>query len=347
MDKLKRFIDCLVPIDSCILRCSYCFIGQERNFSRRIAKLKHSSSFIRQALSVERLGGVCLINMCSEGETLLSSELIDVVEALLKEGHYVMIVTNGILTNRLRKYAELKKDLLKRLMIKFSFHYTQLKERNLLDRFFNNLALMRDAGCSTGLELVPHDELIPYIDEIKKVCLEKAGALCHATVARDITKKSIEHLSKYPLDEYKNIWKVFDSRMFDFKADIIYKKRKEFCYAGDWTALLNLDTGDLLQCYNGRSLGNIYSNINTPVNFSPVGCHCKMPHCFNGHVYLTLGTIPELDTPSFDTMRDRVESTYGAWLKPEMKSFMSQKFKDNNVQIGLWRKLMSRVFSDR
>ena len=311
MDKLKRFIDCLVPNDSCVLRCSYCFVGQVHKFKSKIVKFQHSSSFIRQALSVERLGGVCLINMCSAGETLLSSELVDIVEALLEEGHYVMIVTNGVLTRRLEKYAKLDSTLLRRLMIKFSFHYMQLKEKNLLDKFFNNVELMREAGCSYGVELVPHDELIPHIDEVKKICLERVGALCHLTLARDITKQGIEHLSKYPFDEYKRIWGTFDSQLFDFRTDIIYKKRKEFCYAGDWSALLNLDTGDLLQCYGGKSLGNIFSNINDPINFSPIGYNCKMPHCFNGHAYLTLGTIPELDTPTFDVMRDR--SRFDLW----------------------------------
>jgi hypothetical protein len=343
MDKLKRFIDCLIPNDSCVLRCSYCYVGQVHKFSDKIVTFKHSSSFIRQALSIERLGGVCLINMCSAGETLLSPGLIDIVEALLEEGHYVMMVTSGVLTERFKNYAKLERALLRRLMIKFSFHYMQLKERNLLDKFFSNFTLMREAGCSCGLELVPHDELIPYIDEVKKICLERAGALCHLTVARDITKREIAHLSRYSFDEYKSIWGVFDSKLFDFLTTIFYKKRREFCYAGDWTGLLNLDTGDLLQCYEGKALGNIFKNINNPINFSPIGYNCKMPHCFNGKAFLTLGTIPELDTPSFDEMRDRVDSIYGPWLKPEMKNFMSQRLKDNNAQKGFWGKLAARL----
>jgi hypothetical protein len=344
MDRLKRFIDCYIPNETCTLRCSYCFITQERKFKNKTAKFRHSSSFIRQALSVKRLGGTCLLNMCSAGETLLSSQLVDIVEALLKEGHYVMIVTNGVLTERLKRYARLDATLLKHLMIKFSFHYVQLKEKNLLDKFFNNFALLREAGCSCGLELIPHDQLIPYIDEIKKICFERAGALCHLTLARDITKPEIAHLSKYSFDEYKSIWSVFDSAMFNFKASTWNKKRIEFCYAGEWTALLHLDTGDLLQCYGGRSLGNIFTNMDDPINFLPVGYNCAMPHCFNGHVFLTLGTIPELNTPTFDEMRDRVDSTFGPWLKPEMKSFMGQKLKNNNDQKGFVQKLGARLF---
>lgn len=342
MDKLKRFIDCLVPNDSCVLRCSYCFVGQSHKFKNKIVKFKHSSTFIRRALSIERLGGICLINMCSAGETLLSSELIDIVRDLLEEGHYVMIVTNGVLTERLKKYAKLESSLLKHLLFKFSFHYIQLKKNNLIEKFFSNFKMMREAGCSCNIELVPHDELIPYIDEVKQICIERAGALCHLTLSRDITKPEIAHLSKYSFNEYKTIWSVFNSKMFEFKTTIFYKKRKEFCYAGDWTGLLNLNTGDLLQCYGAKSLGNIYTNINDPIHFSPVGYNCKMPHCFNSHVFLTLGTIPELDTPTFDEMRDRMDPINGSWLKPEMKSFMSQRLKDNNTSKNSWGKFISR-----
>lgn len=342
MDKLKRFIDCLIPNETCTLRCSYCFVTQERKFRNKIAKFEHSSSFIRQALSVQRLGGTCLINMCSAGETLLAAQLVDIVEALLKEGHYVTVVTSGVLTERLKKYANIDPDLLKRMLIKFSFHYLQLKERNLLDKFFHNFEMMRDAGCSCGLELVPHDELIPCIDEIKEISLKKAGALCHVTLARDMTKKNIAHLSKYPFDQYKKIWAVFGSKLFEFQSQTFYKKRSEFCYAGEWTGMLHLVTGDLTQCYHGRSLGNVFADISQPINFSPVGYKCRMPHCFNGKAFLTLGTIPDLNTPSFDQMRDRAESSFGPWLKPEMKAFMCQKLKDNNLQKGFWAKLATR-----
>ena len=44
--------------------------------------------------------GFVLINLCAGGETLLGETILPVVKALLEEGHYVMVVTNGTMTKR-------------------------------------------------------------------------------------------------------------------------------------------------------------------------------------------------------------------------------------------------------
>ena len=101
MHTLKRFIDCYIETETCNLRCHYCYITQKRRFNNKLVKFKHTPQEIRKALSKERLGGTCLFNLCAGGETLLVAEILDVVMELLAEGHYVMIVTNGVLTKRL------------------------------------------------------------------------------------------------------------------------------------------------------------------------------------------------------------------------------------------------------
>ena len=142
MDKLKRYIECYIDTETCNLRCHYCYIAQMRKFNNKLAKFGHTPEEIRKALSVKRLGGKCLINLCAGGETLLSSEVIPVTKALLEEGHYVMIVTNGTLTNRFKEIAKFPKDLLERLVFKFSFHYLELLRLNLLDKYFENIQMM-------------------------------------------------------------------------------------------------------------------------------------------------------------------------------------------------------------
>src|SRR5690554_1595272 len=97
-DRIVKFIDCYLDTETCNLRCHYCYITHQRRFNSKVAKLTHSSEKIRQALSQERLGGVCLINICAGGETLISKDILPVVKELLSEGHYVMLVTNGLLT---------------------------------------------------------------------------------------------------------------------------------------------------------------------------------------------------------------------------------------------------------
>lgn len=332
MDKLKRFVECYIPTEACNLRCDYCYITQERKFNNKIAKFEYSPEYIRQALSVNRLGGICLFNIVAGGETLLSAELIDVVVALLEEGHYVMIVTNGLLTNRLLKFSNLSEDLQKRLFFKISFHYLELKKNNLFDKFFNNVRLIAESKCSYSVELTPSDEMIPFIPEIKDICMRQLGALCHVTVARDDRSQGKDLLSAHGMEVYKDIWGTFNSDLFDFKTHIFGKKRREYCYAGDWSIVLDLVTGDIKQCYAERYLGNAYQNIDEPLVFSHVGSRCSQPHCYNGHAFLTLGTIPTLDTPSYAQMRDQKPLTGRPWLGPEMRDFMKQRLRENNQQ---------------
>lgn len=343
MDKLKRYIDCYIETEACNLRCHYCYITQQRKFNNKLVKFRHTPHEIRKALSMERLGGACLLNLCAGGETLLVEEIIDVIKELLNEGHYVMIVTNGILTNRFEEIAKFDPLLLKKLVFKFSFHYMELLRLNKMEVFFDNVNMMKEAGASFIVEITPSDELIPHIRDVKNKCLEKLGVLCHITIARDDRTQGIDVLSEHTFDEYKKIWGDFKSELFDFKTTIFYKKRKEFCYAGDWSLYLNLNTGKLTHCYCGRELDNIYNNIDKPLKLEAIGKHCTLAHCYNGHAFLTLGTIPELNTPTYAEVRDRVNTCGEHWLQPEMRDFMSQKLKDNNQTYSANEKIRLEV----
>ncbi len=106
---------------------------------------------------------------------------------------------------------------------------------------------------------------------------------------------------------------------------------------------MNLNSGKLTQCYCGRELDNIYNNIEKPLKLEPIGTHCTLAHCYNGHAFLTLGTIPELDTPCYASLRDRVDLSGENWLQPEMREFMSQKLKDNNQTYSEHEKKMLEI----
>ena len=45
--------------------------------------MKYPAETVRKTLSKERLGGTCLINFCTVGETLISKELLEYVRAIL------------------------------------------------------------------------------------------------------------------------------------------------------------------------------------------------------------------------------------------------------------------------
>ena len=271
MDKIKRYIDCYVPITTCTLRCHYCYIVQHGLFANKVPKLKYSAETVRKALSKERLGGTCLINFCAAGETLISKELLEYVRAILEEGHYVMVVTNATISKRFDEIISFPPELLKRLFFKFSYHYLELKEKNLLERFFSNIKKIRDVGCSFTLEVTPSDELIPFIDEMNQK-------------------------------------------------------------SGDWSFYLNLGTGIMTQCYKSLIHQNIFEDVEKPINFCPIGNNCLEYHCYNGHSYIVLGDIPELDAPTYAELRNRICNDGSEWLKPEMKSFMSTKLYESNKE---------------
>lgn len=329
MDKIKRFIDIQVPVTTCTLRCHYCYITQHELFSAAIPELKYSPAQIRKALSKERLGGVCHLNVCGNGETLLPTYMTEVIRGLLEEGHYIMIVNNGTITARFKEMMEqYPPELKKRLGFKFSFHYLELKKKNLMDKFFDNIQLVRDNGCSFSLEMTPSDELIPYIEDVKKECMDRLGALCHVSVARDENKPGFEILSKLSRKAYQKTWGQFDSSFFDFKMSIFNQKRKEFCYTGKWGGILDLGTGILRACDRTKLRQNILDDPDKPIDWKPIG-KCNKAHCHNGHAWLGLGMIPELKTPTYAEMRDRVDRQ-GHWLNEDMRLYLSQKLADGN-----------------
>ena len=338
-DKIKCFIDCYIPTETCNLRCHYCYITQKRKFNSKLASFSHTPVEIRRALSKERWGGPCLINLCAGGETLLSDEVLPIVKELLLEGHYIMIVTNGTVTKRFDEMAQWSSDLLSHLFFKFSYHFLEFKRLGWIERFFENVLKMKRAGASFTVEITPSDELIPYIEDVRSTCMQYVGALCHVTVTRDERTQGIDVMSNLSWEEYKTIWGQFGSALFDFKTEIFSQKRNEFCYAGAWSYFLNLEEGTLVQCYRGEELGNIYRDIDIPMPKKPIGHNCEFPHCYNGHAFLSLGDIPELPAPTFAEERNRICGDGSEWLQPEMKAFMSTKLYESNEQYGNLKKV--------
>lgn len=136
MCKIKRFIDCYVPVTTCTLRCHYCYITHQRLFSNKLPKFKYEADVLKRALTQERLGGTCMFNFCGGGETLLPPEMPSFIKAVLGNGHYVMVVTNATVSKRFDEIiGMLSAEECSRLFFKFSFHYLELKKRKLLDKF--------------------------------------------------------------------------------------------------------------------------------------------------------------------------------------------------------------------
>lgn len=320
---MKRFIDVHIPVRRCNLNCHYCYIAHENQRNTVENSYKYSVETIKKGLSKERMGGLCHFNLCGMGETLIPQEIVDIARAILEQGHYVMIVTNGLATHRFKQFAMFPTDLRERLGFKFSFHYLELIRKNLTEKFFSNIQIVRNSNMSFSLEMTPSDELEPYIEDIKKICLENVGALCHLTIPRDMTKENIVLLSKHNLNEFYKIWHIFDSEMFEYKYTLWGKKRNEFCYAGEWSGMLDISTGYLSQCYGVCMKQNIFKDTTKPIKWRAIGHKCSLPHCYNAHSLLGLGCIPEL-IGNYALERDRIDKHTGKhWLTEKMYDFLS------------------------
>lgn len=341
MEKIKRFIDVKVPVTTCTLRCHYCYITHYKLFENKLPKFKYTVNTFRKGLSRERLGGVCMINLCGGGETLLPPEMPMYIRALLEEGHYVMVVTNATVDRAFNEMVEWPKEFLERLFFKFSYHFLELKKRNLFDKFFANIKMMRDVGVSFTLEATPSDELIPYIEEMKALAVKELGAVCHVTVARDMHDFStIPILSKMSPEEYYKTWSTFNSDLFEYKFSVFLQKRKEFCYAGDWTLFLDMESGILHQCYCSLFNQNIFDDVTKPIRFKAIGHYCQQPHCYNAHAFLTFGAIPEQESPTYATMRNRLCIDGSEWLSPRMKQFMECRLKYSNAEYSSEKRVL-------
>jgi len=294
---------------------------------KEIPKFEYQPEYIAKCLSKKRLGGKCGINLCGHGETLLPKEMTDIIDALLREGHFVFVITNGTINKRFDEIIKLPRRRLKNLFFKFSFHYFELLRLGLMNDFLSNIKKIKEAGCSYSIEMTPYDELIPYIEEIKQFCMDNFGALCHVTVARDNSREELPILTSLSKEDYGKVWSAFNSPMFDYKLSVFNVKQTGYCYAGKSTATMDLAAGDLKQCYQGKFIQNIYEKPKEPINWNPIGKACPEPHCYNAHAFLTFGAIPELNktTPTYADMRNRVSADGSQWLTLKMKKVMQTK----------------------
>lgn len=328
-DKIVKYIELHVPTWPCNFRCPYCYIGQHyADIERgRVQKFEYSPADLANAISKERVGGTALVNFCANGETLILPKNMEYIKAILETGHFVMVVTNMTQTNALKELCELPAEWRERLFLKCSFHWMELKRLGLLEQFADNVNMCWDAGISLTVEITPHDELVPEIDEIKKFSMEHFGALPHITVARD-ENNYFRRLTKYSEQEYFDIWNQFDSELFRFKSKIWGKRVHDFCYAGHWTYSVNIADGKMLCCSSGKRVGNLYKSKKLPVK--PTCKSCNQYHCYNGHSWIALGCITTIDAPTYKEMRDRVRTDGTHWLYPRMADVFSQKLYNQN-----------------
>lgn len=342
MEKIKRFIECLIPITCCNLKCSYCYVMQRDNRKNKMADLKYSPEQIGKAMDKDRWGGTCYFSICGAGETTMQKNIEKIVYNILKNGHYVNITTNGTLKKRLLDIIKYNKAYISHLHFAFSLHYLELKRLNMLNDFFENINMVRDAGASILVQVNMCDEYMPYIKDIKKICLEKIGALPQVAATRKEHKglQKIELLTNKSQKEYIAKGNEFKSPLFDFTMKNFNVKRKEFCYAGDWTGNLDLSTGILRRCYASYIYQDVFKNPSEKIRFLAIGNCCASPFCMNSSHFMSLGVIPSIKTPSYADLRNREEAK---WYNIDAKNFLSSKLYESNDEYSIIKKVYANI----
>lgn len=340
MDKIKRFIECLLPITACNLKCSYCYVIQRDNRKNQLAEMKYSPETIGLATKKERWGGCCYFSICGAGETTLQKDIDLIAYNILKNGHYVNITTNGTITTQIEKIVTKCEPFIDHMHFSFSFHYLELVNHNLLDIFFSNFNYLKQAGASVIVQFNMADCYIPYLEEMKELCIKNTGAMPQiaATRKEDRGLEKIELLTNLSDNDYFRLGDDFNSPLFDFTMKNFNKKRREFCYAGDWALNLNLATGIVRRCYCSYLRQDIFKNPEEKIKFLAIGHACGSPFCMNSSHFLSLGAIPSLETPTYADLRNRKEAE---WYTETMETFLSSKLRDSNQEYGKFRKCFS------
>jgi len=342
LEKIKRFFECLIPVTACNLKCSYCYVIQRNLRHMKTAKLKYAPEQIGAALTVERLGGVCYFSICGAGETTLQPEIADIVYHIMRHGHYVNITTNGTVGKKIEEILIRNRDYATRLHCAFSFHYLELVRLNLLDKFFENIQKVKDAGASFLVQLNLCDEYLPHLDEIKRLCIENVGAMPQVAATRKEENglRKIELMTELSQGEYVEVGKTFDSPLFDFTMKNFNIRRHEFCYAGDWSGNLDLSTGILRRCYCSYMRQDILKKPDESIRFLAIGNMCGSAFCMNSSHFMSLGVIPKIETPTYAELRNREDP---GWYQNEMRVVLSGKLGDENEQYGALKRIGANI----
>ncbi len=331
---MKKMFLFSIPMSICNFRCSYCYLAQRPvHYEGVMPEYKYSPEQFGKAMSIERVGGPAYGNFTATGETLLMKDISKYIKAFVEQGHYAEIVTNLTATPIINEILSWEKDLRNCVEFKCSFHYLELKKKNLLDTFANNVHNIWAAGASANIEMTPSDDVIPYIDEIKEFCMKEFKALPHLTIARDDRTAGIDYLTSLDMDEYDRIWGEFSSDFWRFKKSIFGVKQKGFCYAGAWSYYIDLTTGEARQCYCGEKLGDIFEKPNEKLPEKPIG-RCELPHCFNGHMLMAAGLIPNSSTVHYGDIRNRKMIDGNEWLRPDLLKVFNERLFETNDKLS-------------
>lgn len=347
MEKIVKMIDGMVHTSGCTLRCEYCYLAQN-NYKNEVdirRSIYYPLETIRKACSKERLGGTCCFQIIGDGETLLPEDVIDLVCLLLEEGHYVKVITNGTLTERVRKLIERvkKENWEDHLLMSLSLHFLELEKRNLLGKFAESVKCVKENGVSCRIAMTCSDEFVEAEQRIHQYCKEKLGCEhIDSNRARkdDGAGNAVGVLSKYDKETYcKKVEKSFPSLNLISERDWEELDNHQFCYAGSWYFKLDFTTGMYGQCL--RSAGpsyNFFEKLDEKLILEPVGTGCKASYCWCGWAPI-LNLIP--NKCNYIPIEERIKAPENQFIEKDVLHAAGYNLAETNKEYSEEEKVES------
>lgn len=330
-NKIKMAITAYVPGTMCNFRCKYCYISNCVDEHLEKPSYDYPLETMIKAFNPKRLNGIAEITVISGGETLIDNTVVPFIHGLLKFGHVVTVVTNLTLNNRIDELLDLPEEYLKRLIVKGSLHWQELKRLNKIDDYFNNMNKVLKKGASSYPFLVLSEDYIPYLEEINQTCIDRIGALPHCTPSIVFDDKKLSndgkiHTAPECTEEFvTKMNKIFNSEIFKTSVKFLnIDVKKVFCYAGAWSFGINLKNGDMIKCHNCPVEANFFKNIKKMPKLEAIGNNCQITNCALQYNFVADGLIPEIKgIPTYGQMLARPEL-----INEEVRNLLDIKFSD-------------------
>lgn len=269
----------------CNLECDYCYLKQNEHINAKDRKaLRYPLETVLKACSKERLGGNAFIEIIGDGETLLPDDIENLICGLIEQGHYVKVITNGTLTGRFHEIVERLKitGAERRLSFLLSLHYCELKRKNMLDVFAENVSYLKKNGISFYVGVTFAPSYFAYVDEIMDYCSKKLEVKPSVSIAREHGNGNQKLMTGTKSeDEYWETGRKFQSLFFERSRQRYYERdvSGQFCYAGRWAFGLDFTTGMYSQCGGDGVCYNFFEHLEEPILLKPMGFSCKQPYC--------------------------------------------------------------------
>ena len=241
------------------------------------------------------------IVVIGSAETLLVEPVIPFIHGLLKYGHIVTVVTNATLTKRIKELLDIQSEYRKNLIVKASLHYLELKKRNLLKIFFDNVKYVVDAGASSYPFVTISEEYVPYLEEISECCQNFLEIFPQCSPCLEVVDTdSILYHSRFEPEitgELKQrVENCFDTRILN---EIIknrnFNPQNFFCYAGMWGFGVDFATGQMSKCHNVPLDKNFYEGDRLELA-EPIACSCGIESCCLQYNFFAEGLLPDYDS---------------------------------------------------